>query len=59
MHIFIYLWVALAFMIVYAGGLNQLTRSLAAEWARDNIRVNCVAPGVIKTDMAKEVLHGS
>jgi Tropinone reductase 1 len=46
-------------MIVYAGGLNQLTRSLAAEWARDNIRVNCVAPGVIKTDMAKEVLHGS
>ena len=37
-------------------GINQLTRSLAAEWARDKIRVNCVAPGVIMTDMAKEVL---
>ncbi|CAL4990322.1 unnamed protein product [Urochloa decumbens] len=36
------------------GGLNQLTRSLAAEWARDNIRVNCVAPGVIMTDMVKD-----
>jgi len=59
MHIFVYPWVALAFMIVYAGGLNQLTRSLATEWAHDKIRVNCVAPGVIMTDMAKEVLHGS
>ncbi|CAD6252700.1 unnamed protein product [Miscanthus lutarioriparius] len=35
-------------------GINQLTRSLAAEWASDKIRVNCVAPGVIMTDMAKE-----
>jgi len=59
MHKFIYLWVVLTFMIVYAGGLNQLTRSLATEWAHDKIRVNCVAPGVIMTDMAKEVLHGS
>jgi len=36
-------------------GMNQLTRSLAAEWASDKIRVNCVAPGLIMTDMAKEV----
>ncbi|KXG29040.1 hypothetical protein SORBI_3005G203300 [Sorghum bicolor] len=35
-------------------GMNQLTRSLAAEWASDKIRVNCVAPGLIMTDMAKE-----
>ncbi|KAG0530817.1 hypothetical protein BDA96_05G219600 [Sorghum bicolor] len=34
--------------------MNQLTRSLAAEWASDKIRVNCVAPGLIMTDMAKE-----
>jgi len=35
--------------------MNQLTRSLAAEWARDKIRVNCVAPGLVMTDMTKEV----
>ncbi|CAN6381941.1 unnamed protein product [Urochloa humidicola] len=35
------------------GGMNQLTRSLAAEWACDNIRVNCIAPGMIMTDMIK------
>jgi hypothetical protein len=27
-----------------AGAMNQLTRSLSQEWARDAIRVNAVAP---------------
>ena len=31
------------------GALPQLTRALARELANDNIRVNCVAPGVIRT----------
>jgi NAD(P)-dependent dehydrogenase (short-subunit alcohol dehydrogenase family) len=32
------------------GTLPQLTRALAYEFANDNIRVNCVAPGVIRTN---------
>jgi NAD(P)-dependent dehydrogenase (short-subunit alcohol dehydrogenase family) len=30
-----------------------LTRNLALEWGSRNIRVNCVAPGLIKTDFAR------
>ena len=31
----------------------QLARNLALEWGRSNIRVNCVLPGLVKTDMAR------
>ncbi|HEY6228586.1 MAG TPA: SDR family NAD(P)-dependent oxidoreductase [Verrucomicrobiae bacterium] len=31
------------------GAIPQLTRALAYEFAPDNIRVNCVAPGVVRT----------
>ncbi|XP_059305549.1 tropinone reductase homolog isoform X1 [Lycium ferocissimum] len=33
------------------GAMNQLTRNLAYEWAKDNIRVNAVAPWIIKTPL--------
>ena len=32
--------------------VHQLTKSLAAEWAPHNIRVNALAPGYVKTEMA-------
>lgn len=35
---------------VAKGALPQFARALARELANDNIRVNCVAPGVIRTD---------
>ncbi|KAL5580930.1 hypothetical protein UlMin_013372 [Ulmus minor] len=38
------------------GATNQLTRNLACEWAKDNIRINSVAPWYIKTSMVEQVL---
>jgi NAD(P)-dependent dehydrogenase (short-subunit alcohol dehydrogenase family) len=33
------------------GGVVNLTRALALEWAADNIRVNAVAPTFVRTDL--------
>ncbi len=35
------------------GGVGQLTKSLAAAWAKDGIRVNAVAPGWIATALTQ------
>jgi NAD(P)-dependent dehydrogenase (short-subunit alcohol dehydrogenase family) len=37
-------------------GLSQLTRVLALEWGEYQIRVNCVAPGSVPTDINRDVL---
>jgi 2-dehydro-3-deoxy-D-gluconate 5-dehydrogenase len=36
------------------GGVVQLTKSLAAAWAADNIQVNCVLPGWIDTELTRK-----
>ena len=36
------------------GGLEAVTRSLAMEYAKEDIRVNAVAPGVVDTPMHKD-----
>ncbi|HXY90161.1 MAG TPA: SDR family oxidoreductase, partial [Xanthobacteraceae bacterium] len=33
----------------------QLARNLAVEFGPHNVRVNCIAPGLIKTDFAREL----
>jgi len=39
-------------------GLLQQTRSLAVEWARDNIRVNAVSPWYTRTPLTDSILQG-
>jgi NAD(P)-dependent dehydrogenase (short-subunit alcohol dehydrogenase family) len=45
--------VGAAVQIMIKGGLNAVTRALAMEYAKDGIRVNTVAAGVINTPMHK------
>ncbi|CAN1127502.1 Tropinone reductase homolog At2g29310 [Linum perenne] len=35
--------------------MNQMTRTLGCEWAKDNIRVNAIAPGLIQAPMLQNV----
>ncbi|XP_022765113.1 tropinone reductase homolog At5g06060-like isoform X1 [Durio zibethinus] len=35
--------------------INQLTKNLACEWAKDNIRTNCVAPWYIRTSLVEHL----
>ncbi|VVB90503.1 L-rhamnose 1-dehydrogenase (NADP(+)) [uncultured archaeon] len=40
------------------GGINQLTRAAALEYAARGIRINAVCPGVIRTPMVERVTGG-
>ncbi|KAF5467346.1 hypothetical protein F2P56_017176 [Juglans regia] len=37
--------------------INQLTKNLACEWAKDNIRTNCVAPWYTRTSLVEHLLE--
>ncbi|KAJ0967560.1 hypothetical protein J5N97_024477 [Dioscorea zingiberensis] len=41
------------------GAMNQLTKHLSCEWAKDNIRVNSIAPSCIKTPLLDSVGLGN
>ncbi|OQU92858.1 tropinone reductase homolog At5g06060 [Sorghum bicolor] len=38
------------------GAINQLTKNIACEWAKDNIRANSVAPWYITTSLTERLL---
>ncbi|KAK9050963.1 hypothetical protein SSX86_027588 [Deinandra increscens subsp. villosa] len=44
------------FCVPSTGAMNQLAKNLACEWAKDNIRVNSVAPWYIRTSLVEHLL---
>ncbi|KAG5009842.1 hypothetical protein JHK87_018357 [Glycine soja] len=53
---------ALPVFSVYAaskGAMNQFTKNLALEWAKDNIRANAVAPGPVMTKLLDSIMNSS
>src|SRR5260370_21077143 len=51
--------IAVAVQVMGKGSLHAVTRALAIEYAKDGIRVNTVALGVIKTPMHKPETYES
>jgi len=48
----------LPYLSIYAmtkSAIAGLTRTLAAEWGKHNVQVNCIAPGFIVTDLNREM----
>ena len=39
------------------GGLVHMTRHLAVYWAKDGVRVNCLYPGLVPTDMGMQLAN--
>ncbi|MGH7042287.1 MAG: SDR family NAD(P)-dependent oxidoreductase, partial [Acetobacteraceae bacterium] len=39
------------------GGVEMLSKALALDWAKRGVRVNCLAPGYVDTDLTSGLLH--
>ena len=46
-----------ALSIMTKGGLNTITRALAIEYAKEGVRVNAIAPGIVDTPMHAKTSH--
>lgn len=40
------------------GAVDQITRTLAVEWAEFNIKVNAIGPSLVMTEMMKKIITG-
>lgn len=58
----------LAHSIAARAGVLGMTRTLALEWARDGVRINCIGPGMVQTtglerpvarDRAADLIHAT
>ncbi|MCX7959643.1 MAG: glucose 1-dehydrogenase [Deltaproteobacteria bacterium] len=49
-------WPGLGVYGISKGAIVQMTRQMAREWAGGNVRVNCVAPGLIDTDFSRVLI---
>src|SRR4030095_3270312 len=49
--------VSAALSILTKGGLNAITRALAIEYAKEGVRVNAIAPGMVDTPMHANNSH--
>jgi len=50
--------IAVPFLFAYAcakGGVNQMTKMMAYEWAKQGVRVNAIAPTYFETEMVKQI----
>jgi peroxisomal 2,4-dienoyl-CoA reductase len=43
-------WPQMAHATAAKGGIDALTRTLAVEWAKDQVRINAIAPGPVPTE---------
>lgn len=48
-------------LTIIAGGVLQLTKACALEYAKDHIHFNCITPGYVETPMIEQMknLHGA
>ena len=51
-------WPGMAHSVSARSGVEALTKTLAVEWAKNNIRINCIQPGIVASSGVKNYPAG-